>query len=665
MKKQQKSPASLHTAFALMGIAFLAIFSWVFLKEYLAPWRTTQTQFKELEKQLKDPHTLNLSPFVKGINQIWLPDIDRVDRCMTCHLGEDDPSFVEASQPFTTHSGDWLSSHPPDRFGCTVCHGGQGEATTFRDAAHLPIEHWRDTMKPRELIEANCGMCHRERQPKDTFVLGAGRKILAESGCVACHNIPGFYQDEVRAPRLESIGETVRPDWLGNWLTDPKSYLSESRMPNFRLSPEEVEGLSAFLLSQNDTAPLDSSSVDWSKADPEQGRVLFRESRCVSCHMLDDRGGTLGPDLSKVGSKLRREWLYSYIKDPMRDQPDTLMLRYRFSEDQLRDLTEYIMEDLNDPEAPKTPPEIRFFNPATIEGGRQAFTRHGCYSCHRYSHIENPARIGPSLEAIGDRNIELSDFQDQSVVPNLPNWLYLKLRTPDSLTQDSLMPTFNFTDKDVAVSVVALLSIRKADLPESRVTDSPRPKPYKPQGEFGALVSRYRCLTCHQVHDYGGTLSTVPLDRIGSQLQKSYIESYLLNSVAVRVSIEERMPHFNMNRDESKIISDYFSKVFLDDSLEHPLKPEPDSAVRGKRLYEKLGCRSCHILGDSGGYVGPDLSDSGGRLKPGWIEAWLTDPNRWKAGTLQPNYGLTPQEVGDLTAYLMSLRTQNATGGTR
>ena len=657
LKKQQHSPASLHVAFALMGVAFLAIFSWVFLKEYLASWRTTQAQFKKLERQLKDPHTLNLSPFVGGINQIWLPDIDRVDRCTTCHLGEDDASFAAAPQPFTTHSGDWLASHPPDRFGCTVCHGGQGEATTFREAAHQPIAHWPDTMKPRELIEANCGTCHRERQPQDTFLLGEGRTIIAESGCIACHNIPGFFLDEVRAPRLESIGESVRPDWLQNWLTDPKSYSSEERMPNFRLKPEEIKGLSAFLLSQKDIPPLDSSRVDWSKADPAQGQVLFRESRCVSCHMLDDRGGTLGPDLSKVGSKVRREWLYSYIKNPMRDQPETLMLRYRFSDDQIRDLAEYMMEELTDTEVPQTPPEIRFFNPETIESGRQTFIHHGCYSCHRYSHIENPARIGPSLEAIGDRNIELNDFLDQAVLPTLPNWLYLKLHDPDSITQDSLMPTFNFTDKDVAVTVVALLSIRKADLPKSRVTDSSRPKPYQPQGDFGALVSRYRCLSCHQVHDSGGTLSTVPLDRIGSQLQSSYIESYLLNPVAVRVSIEARMPHFNMKREESQVLSNYFSNVFLDDSLDRPFTPDRAAAVSGERLYEKLGCRSCHILGTSGGYVGPDLSNSGKRLKPGWIEAWLTDPNRWKPGTLQPNYGLKQQEAEEITAYLMTLRT--------
>jgi len=664
LKKPQTSPPFLHISFALLGIAFLAIFSWVFLKEYLAPWRTTQAQFKKLERQLKDPHALDLAPFVGGINQIWLSDINRVDRCTTCHLGEDDPAFVDASQPFTTHSGDWLVSHPPDRFGCTVCHGGQGEATTFQDAAHEPIPFWPDPMRTRELIEANCGTCHLERNPKDTLVLGEGRGIIAESGCIACHNIPGFFIEEVRAPRLESIGESVRPDWLRSWLTDPKSYFSLARMPNFRLKSEEIDGLSAFLLSQREIAPLDSSRIDWDKADPARGQTLFRESRCVTCHMLDGRGGTLGPDLSKVGSKVRRGWLFSYLKDPMRDQPETLMLRYRFSDDQISDLVEYIMQDLTDPEAPETAPEIGFLDSKLIESGHQSLIHHGCYSCHRFSNTENLAKIGPSLDAIGDRNIEPKDFMDQEVVQNRSNWLFLKLRDPGSVTENPLMPTYNFKDEEVAEAVVALLSVHKADLPASRVTDSPRPTPYDPQGEFGSLVSRYRCLSCHQVHGSGGTLSTVPLDRIGSQLQQSYLKSYLLNPSAVRVGIEERMPHFNMEPKEAQVLSDYFSTVFLDDSLDQPFNPAQDAAIRGELLYAKLGCRSCHIIGSSGGYVGPDLSNSGKRLKPGWVEAWLSDPNQWKPGTLEPSYDLKSPEVEALTAYLMTLKISASDGRT-
>jgi cytochrome c553 len=281
----------MHMAFAMLGVAFLVIFSWVFLKEYLADWRRTQAAFDELQHRLKDPHALSLSPPVGEIRQIWLPDIDRVDRCTTCHLGVDDPAFVEAPQPF----------EPTVDCGCkrmrptgsdAVCVTAVREATTYRDAAHRPIALGR-TNSSSGLIEAL------RRVPPGAaaagaFLLATGRDVIACAGCIACHDIPGFSLEEIRAPRLESVGHKVQPDWLRRWLSDPKSYLSESRMPNFRLTPTEIEDLSAFLLSQRALPPADSSSVDWTKADSTRGRIVFGEARCVTCHMIDGRGGTLG-----------------------------------------------------------------------------------------------------------------------------------------------------------------------------------------------------------------------------------------------------------------------------------------------------------------------------------------------------------------------------------
>jgi len=200
MRTPQLAPTGFHLAFAALGVAFLGIFSWVALKEYLAEWRTTQAQFAELERRVKDPHAVSLAAPLGDIRQIWLPDIERVDRCTTCHLGVDDPAFANAKQPFASHTGTWLRTHPPDRFGCTACHGGQGEATDFRNAAHQPIPHWGDPMRPPELIEANCGTCHRERQPRGASWLARGRALIASAGCIACHDIPGFSLDEVRAP---------------------------------------------------------------------------------------------------------------------------------------------------------------------------------------------------------------------------------------------------------------------------------------------------------------------------------------------------------------------------------------------------------------------------------------------------------------------------------
>ncbi len=344
MRDPQLAPPRLHVAFGGLGLAFLAIFSWVFFREQGAEWRALQARFRRLEATVKNPHQLAQAAGAHGLRQVWLPDLGRVDRCATCHLGIDDPAFASAPAPFRAHPGTWLATHPVERFGCTVCHDGQGEATDYEQAAHRPLPHFGRALRPLETIEANCGTCHRSLDPPGAPRLAEGRRLIVESGCVSCHEIPGFEGMSFRGPALDSLGYKVRPGWLPEWLRDPRSYLPSSRMGNFRLSDGEIAGLEALLLSQKARVPLDSSGVDWRRADAANGRALFGELRCVSCHAVNGRGGTMGPELTRIGDKVRRDWLFSFLKDPHREQPDTTMLEYRLSDDQLRDLAAFLLE---------------------------------------------------------------------------------------------------------------------------------------------------------------------------------------------------------------------------------------------------------------------------------------------------------------------------------
>ena len=656
MELKEPAPPRLHIAFAVVGLAFLLIFSWVLLHEGAAEWRSTQAHFRQLEVTIKNPHQLSVAPSVGGLRQIWLPDMGRVDRCGTCHLGIDDPAYSAAVQPFTAHPGTWLTTHPLDRFGCTTCHDGQGEATAFVSAAHAPQPFVSRPMRPLETIEANCGVCHRGLAPPDAPRLEEGRRLIVQAGCFSCHEIPGFEGMTFRGPALDSIGYKVQPDWLPLWLSDPKSYLPQSKMGNFRLSSDEIAGLRAFLLSQRAQLPLDSTAIDWKRADTANGRALFGELRCVSCHAVNGRGGTLGPELTRVGDKVRRDWLFSYLKDPHRVQPDTPMLRYRLTDDQLRDLTAFLFEAYSSTAAATDLPPAPYQDARLVAQGGAVFERRGCPSCHQVTGITNPGRIGPSLAGIADRDPDELPYGRQTVRHTTDNYIFLKVLLPDTLGTPSLMPTFGFTPAEAAKISLALASIRKSDLPASYVRRPPEPAPYRPGGPFGELLARYRCLSCHSVNGFGGDLSTVPLDRIGSQLQHDYVAKYLLNPGAVRVSVEARMPVFHMRPDDAKVIADYFATVFLDDKLDqYDTHFSASEARRGEELYGQLGCRACHQLGTTGGYVGPELSTTGARLKAGWIAAWLSSPQTYKPDTLQPDYGLSSADARALTAYLSSL----------
>jgi cytochrome c2 len=665
VREPQLAPPHLHLAFATLGSAFLLIFSWVLLQEQGAEWRGVQARFRQLEARVKNPHELAQAAAVGGLRQIWLSDLGRVDRCTTCHAGIDDPAFAGALEPFTAHLGTWLTTHPTERFGCTVCHDGQGEATGYADAAHRPLPFVERAMRPLETIEANCGVCHRAMAPPAAPRLAEGRRLIVEAGCVSCHDIPGFEGIAFAGPALDSVGFKVRPAWLPAWLRDPKSYLSASKMGNFRLAPDEIAGLSAFLLSQRALAPLDSSRVDWARANTDAGHALFGELRCVSCHAIDGRGGTMGPELTHIGDKVRRDWLFSFLKDTHRAQPESPMPHYRLDDGEVRDLTAFLLQEYRSPDTGAEPPLVMYQDPRVIAQGRAVFVKRGCYSCHRLADMLDQGRIGPSLAGVADRDPDQLPYGPDIVRHTTDNYIFLKLRRPDALMQPSLMPTFGFTPDQAAKMTLALASLRNTDLPASYVQQRPPPADYRPAGPFGELVTRYRCLSCHTIGGFGGQLSTVPLDRIGSQLQHDYLVRYLQNPGAVRVSVEARMPVFHMLPAEALTIAEYASTVFLDDTFDrYDVSFTASDAARGLQLYGQLGCAACHQIGPQGGYVGPELSNTGTRLRPGWIAAWLARPEAYKPGTLQPDYGLSASDVRALTAYLSTLTTETKSPGT-
>jgi len=656
--------SGLQWLFAAVSLALAGSVLWAALAEYRAEWRVTQRRFRQVEGHLTGAANSGADERERpGLQQIWLPDIDRVDRCTSCHLGTGDPALKDAPAPFRPHPGRWLETHRPDRFGCTSCHGGQGEATTFRGAAHRQGANGAEPVASRELMEARCGTCHKERSPRGAPWLVRGRALVADRNCAACHELPGFSPvADVRAPRLDGLARKVSPAWLRAWLKGPRAYLPRSRMGDFRLSDSDVEALSSFLTGQPQPIALDTA--DWSKADAERGGEVFRRSRCVTCHEVNGRGGTLGPALTHVGAKTSRDWLYSWIRDPHRFQPKTLMPRFRLTDDEARDLAAYLSSEFGDSpkdfHASDAPPAASLF-----AEGRRVYEKRGCYSCHDLEGFPRLARIGPKLATVGDRLLEPAPLVARGLAATLPNWIYAKVRAPDTVLDGARMPTFGFSETEGASLAVALLSLRAREMPAARTTQDPVRPPYEPQGEFGALVRRYRCLTCHSIQGTGGTLSTVALDRIGSQLRREHIEAFIQKPYGIRVSLQERMPHLNVAPEEARVLAGHLSTVMVDDALEAEVPSDAATVARGRQLFERSGCVACHIAGEKGGYVGPELNGSAARLKPGWTVAWLMTPQKWKPGTLEPDCGLSRADAEALAAYVLSLPARKAKGAGR
>lgn len=79
-----------------------------------------------------------------------------------------------------------------------------------------------------------------------------------------------------------------------------------------------VAGLTALGLTARDDRATAIAAVEQREGYDKvaAGRRLFRQGECIECHKVRGRGGTTGPDLTYVGTRLREEFIRDWLADP-------------------------------------------------------------------------------------------------------------------------------------------------------------------------------------------------------------------------------------------------------------------------------------------------------------------------------------------------------------
>jgi cytochrome c2 len=669
----------LRRLFAVSSLLFLAVLAISPAKNALRPYRSYQRQFARLgverARSQKAARAYESQPV--AIHQIWMRSFDdRVDRCTTCHLGISDPLMGNAPEPFRTHP---RTEHTPEgieRIGCTSCHGGQGIATTEREA-HGTARDAGPPMTPAAYIEAGCGRCHGSEIVPGAPRLTHGRALMSRFSCYACHFVRGQERYRSEAPPIDTLPLKTGGEWVRRWLKNPREIDPNATMPNFQLSPREIDELANALFARpvpDDLAAAIRAASDEPAGDAAKGKTIFRESMCISCHTVEGKGNGSAPELSKVASAASRGWLLAFLRSPHSFNPRTRMPQYGFTEAESRDVVAYLEDELRDFDAPKEILEPLRPNQTVAERGEKLFRRLGCFACHGPFPASETERFGPTLDGIGDKKPASLDFGKRVDLPRtLPAWLAAKLGNPRSFAQGLKMPSFGFSPEEKEAIVTSLLAMGAHPVPEAYRFSPIRPPAVLPGGETGKLIDRYRCLSCHEIGDRGGDVSTAPLTYEGSKVRRDWLVDYLLLATSIRPVLQERMPIFRMSRQDATRLADAIESFWVDAAIpEDPFSGRPASDAdprEGQRLYVTLGCRACHLIGNAGGgYYGPPLTDTATRLKPGWIYYWLKGPQRWRADVRCPNYGLRDTDALRLTAYLETLKeipgAKKSAGGT-
>jgi len=196
-------------------------------------------------------------------------------RCDACHsVGEHGP---EGEKPL----GHFQSARSPAVIGAALWNANQ-EMTRAMIAEDIP----RPVYQGNDIVDILAFIC-REASPREAT--GAvylppgsprrGEEVFQEKGCGHCHAVRG--RGEHRAPDLgskEFRGMLASMEGA-MWNHGPEMWKSmeEAGIGYPRFAPEEMSDLMTYLYFSNLIDP---------PGDPEEGRRLFEEKGCVSCHGL-------------------------------------------------------------------------------------------------------------------------------------------------------------------------------------------------------------------------------------------------------------------------------------------------------------------------------------------------------------------------------------------
>ena len=342
---------------------------------------------------------------------------------------------------------------------------------------------------------------------------------------------------------------------------------------------------------------------------------------------------------------------------------------------------------------------------SVVNAGKRNIRKFGCYGCHKIEGWEHNRKPGPSLEKIAAK-VDKEFFK---------NWVW----SPKSFNKHAKMPQFfeqtnNSEPEHVKKNITEVNAIAEYVYEKS--------KDYKPFAKYSAgnkargkkLVREVGCMGCHGLEEFGPESKKVDafagpfLAGIGSKVKShDWMVSWLLKPSHYQE--DTIMPSFRLSKREANDIAAYLmsskNKKFeelkfepLDKNVRDDLLVEYFAAFEpvemakaklekmddhartmelGYRSVGKYGCYSCHNIEgfDGRAPIGPELTKLGSKpltqfgfghenvahSRDAWIKAHLLNPRRWDNGAdkpfkdllRMPQFHMTEKQADDITVALI------------
>ncbi len=637
-----------------------------FEKNYFDPLKKLDKKIEGIRARSLDIKQVVVNDLGKGGAVVW----GSVDRCESCHVAINRDGFENEKNPFKTHPhhAELLKAHPPEEFGCTTCHQGQGRATQIKgkpleegDFTHGFVEHWKEPLLRGDAVQSSCNKCHQDQwnlphAPVDVV----GKKLFWGLGCTGCHNYKGFEDAPKMGPSLRRVADKVPPEWMIAWIKDPKAFRPKTKMPKPPLDidePGQTEKIAAYILQSSEPFALPFGRYPGGNAG--QGEKLFEQVGCLGCHSMGEKGTGLAAALDRIGEKTSADWIYNWIQDPKKFNPNARMPNLRLTPQEAADITAYLSKH---GEPPPEDAELRtsLQDPEKAKQGFLLISQYGCYGCHDIKGFENTSKLSVELTAFGKKDPLELDFGDTKVPRTWDDWTKGKLKDPRMyLTEktSSKMPNFGLSEEQIHALTTFLKGSKKEEVPDRFILTKKNPH-QKEIDDGRRLVERLNCKGCHLIEGEGRLIEEVVgpdkappnLMGIGARVRPDWMFAFLKDPsrIKLRPWIDVRMPTFAFSDDQANTIIRYFSaleKVPAQFTEVPHTPPDPESLAAGTKLVspQYFSCFSCHIqAGKTPAGIptmwGPDLALARQRIRYDFIPQWVKDPQSFTPGVKMPAF---------------------------
>jgi mono/diheme cytochrome c family protein len=331
--------------------------------------------------------------------------------------------------------------------------------------------------------------------------------IRNELGCLVCHGLDG--SGGASAPSLDSVGARVTEDFLVRYLAAPTAFDTTNVMPPLFYdrtgnawrprvadAAQKLGAVTQYLLGRGGNARdaahdrFEDARSAHADVTPEHGEEMARALGCGGCHRgLPVPEGPVGPPLRTASSRVRPEWLRSFLQAPTPVRPagyhpgsGSRMPDFRLTEAEVAALAGMLQRE---PPSASPSPTLTPFQ----RGKAEAFLvdRLPCLGCHRLN--GDGGRIGPDLSGVGSR-------LTREAIRNT-------IAHPQQAAPGSIMPRHPMPADRIDLLTAFLATQTTPDSSAYVSVVDMRPEPRDPDAQSGEGIYRTYCAHCHGVAGTG------------------------------------------------------------------------------------------------------------------------------------------------------------------